>query len=147
MKVLIEHYRGFEISFNSETEEFYFMSDTYDTEAKRKSFSAAKKWIDDFIKENNTFKPKEFVCADGRKITVVGFHKDGKVVIDRGGKKAILSSYEEKYFVLYDQKFDEIFNEINALDAQRDDLNRSINLLEGEITGIALNEYKKQFVI
>ena len=52
MKTLIENYRGFEIFFDTDNENFYSVSDKYDRQETKKSYASAKKSIDDYIKYN-----------------------------------------------------------------------------------------------
>jgi hypothetical protein len=46
-----------EIYFDTDSEEFYTLSNQYDKENTKKSFASTKKNIDDYIKENSSFKP------------------------------------------------------------------------------------------
>ena len=57
MKVFIENYRGWDISFDTDKESFYAQSDEYDVGETKKSFASAKKYIDDFLKDNLQFQP------------------------------------------------------------------------------------------
>src|SRR5687768_11171772 len=104
----IETYRGYDIYFNTKDETFY--SEISDTETKvKKSYSSITKAIDDFIKENNAFKPFEVVknpleswhSPDEEKLKIIGIRKDGRWVYE--GRKKVptqLSDYNNKSWVL-----------------------------------------------
>lgn len=83
MRVEIANYRGWEISFDTDKEEFYCLSNEYDNDVNKKSFSASKKYIDDYIKLNKEFKPFFVTSKDSRerKIKIVGVRKDGGLFV------------------------------------------------------------------
>ena len=107
MRTLITEYRGWEIFFDTDKEEFYTISNEYDKDITKKSFASTKKFVDDYIKENNSFKPilvqkEPSMFNNGEIIKLIGIRKDGDFMYeDKDGKKQRLSSYNEKdYFLI-----------------------------------------------
>ena len=96
MNVKIETYRGFDILFETDSERFSFNLDEGSWRQKQ-SYSACKKNIDDYLKENQNFKPFELESTTHpwEKITVTGIRKDGRFVIEKDGIKDQLSTYDE----------------------------------------------------
>ena len=41
--------------FDTEKEDFFTVSNEYDTQQTKKSYASAKKYIDDYLKENQNF--------------------------------------------------------------------------------------------
>ena len=77
MRTLITEYRGWEIFFDTDKEEFYTVSNEYDKDNTKKYFASTKKFIDDYIKENNEFKPilvqkQQSMYSDGEIIKLIG---------------------------------------------------------------------------
>ena len=110
MKILIETYRGFKIIFDTDSEKFE--SDVSEGNAKEsKSFSAVKKYIDEFIKSNYSFtpfwietNPKILYIGGYKSVKVVGIRKDGRFVIEENGDLQQLSDYNlEKYILKVDE--------------------------------------------
>jgi hypothetical protein len=134
MTVTIDNYRGWEISFNTESESFLAYSDRFDEEIIGKSsFSSIKKYIDEFITNNQKFRPFHlqfnpltYGINKGTTIKIIGQRKDGKFVYEQKGEKKILSSYDEKYYMLFDEENDKLIKEYNQkldeLDKQRSEL-------------------------
>lgn len=152
MSVLIETYRGWEISFNTSTESFYVYSGHYDHEDNKKSFSAAKKFIDDFIKENQNFKPFLVQTSpDSYKskniLRIVGIRKDGIFVYETqsGGKKQ-LSKYDEKDYIIYDPDNDKYWEQVKDLEKEKSLLDAQIKELKAKITGVSLIHYKESLL-
>lgn len=113
MKTTIENYRGIEIWFDSNIESF--QCDIDDERSVKKSYSSVKKFIDEYIKENNVFKPF-YVEANpmshfgdiGNKLKIVGIRKDGRFVAeDKNGKKQQIPDYRLDHWmeVNSDNKF------------------------------------------
>jgi hypothetical protein len=150
MKVEIEEYRGWTISFDTEQETFYCHSEQWDRDENRKSFAATKKWIDDFIKENQTFKPvwvekKPNSYGSYSRVKLIGIRKDGRFVYeDEKGDKKQLSEYDEKYYILYDERNDKIKEEAEKIASEIKLLRKKEEEILSSIVGISLSEYKKQ---
>lgn len=124
MDVLIEVYRGWEITFNTETERFTCLSDTYDWQSKEKpSYASVKKEIDDYIKINVKFKPTIIQNKYGKQLTLVGIRKDKRFMYEGiDGKKRQLESYNESDYFIYDEKNEPIFSKIEELNAKKESL-------------------------
>ncbi len=151
MKADIEIYRGWQISFDTENENFYCHSDQYDYQQTKNSFSASKKFIDEFIKDNVKFIP---VFAEGlpesyrhgEKIKLVGIRKDGRFIYEDAKGKHQLSEYDEKKYILLEKKNEVHWADIKVLDYEIDILRSKKKLIEEKITGQSLSEFKKQFI-
>jgi len=104
MKVKIEDYRGFEVFFDTESEEFYTVSNRDDVEQKKRSFASCKKWIDDYLKDNETFRPfMVHLNTSDREplmppVWIKGIRKDGRFVLEDGNQ---LSTYDESRTIIY----------------------------------------------
>jgi hypothetical protein len=150
MKVEIEEYRGWTISFDTEHETFYCHSEQWDRDENKKSFAATKKWIDDFIKENQTFKPvwvekKPSGHGSYSRVKLIGIRKDGRFVYeDEKGDKKQLSEYDEKYYILYDERNDKIKEEAEKIASEIKLLRKKEEEILSSIVGISLSKYKKQ---
>lgn len=105
-KVFIEEYRGFKIGFD--TEHGIFQCSIIGKGMREsKSFSAVKKFIDDYKVLNQDFKPFWVEKIPGKyaeynKLKIVGLRKDNKFIVeDENGKKHQLSDYDlNKYMLL-----------------------------------------------
>jgi hypothetical protein len=98
MRISIDFYRGWEISFDTEDEKFLAMSEDYNRQEARGSFAAVKKWVDGFLKENEKFVPFDVhTWGRGRcgpTLKVIGLRKDGRPATeDADGKKGQISDY------------------------------------------------------
>ncbi len=152
MKKEIEIYRGWSISFDTEKETFYCYSEQWDKDENKKSFASTKKWIDDFIKENEVFKPiwvegklKHFSLKE--KIKIIGIRKDGRFIYENAkGEKTQMSDFSEKDYILYDEENEKHKIEASKIDEQIEALrSQRIAVLE-KIKGIELVDYKKQIL-
>lgn len=150
MKVELEEYRGWTISFDTEKESFYCHSDGYDKDDYRKSFSATKKFIDEFIKENEKFtpvwvekKPSSYGWSK-QKIKLIGIRKDGRFIYeDEQGEKRQLSDYYEEDYILYNPDNDKFRELSNELECKIDLLRKEKESVLSKIQGIKLVDYKK----
>lgn len=92
-KIEIENYRGWTIYFDKETDRFYSVSQSDDVDKTSKTFTAAKKAIDDYLKDNQNFKPFEVMMfskhryADFERGIIMGQRKDGRYIIKKEGKE------------------------------------------------------------
>jgi len=136
-KILIENYKGWEIYFDNNKENFYTSSDSYDRECIKTSYAAAKKYIDDFIKDNITFEPIVIEKKDHRgatQIKLIGIRKDGRFVYEgKDGKKEQLSEWDEKYYYLPTEENNEALKKIAEKQQIIDDISLEISALEKEI--------------
>lgn len=150
MEVLIENYRGWEITFNTYTESFTSTSDEYDSQTTKKTYTSAKKSIDDFIKDNSTFKPimvERIVRGEREVKNIVGIRKDGDFVYeDEAGKKHRLSSYNEKNYYLVNEDNEPIFDKIKGLETAKQKLINEIKGLEETLNKVSLLSIKEKYI-
>jgi hypothetical protein len=149
MKVEIETYRGFEISFDSDTEEFYGISDRHDKDISKKSFSATKKFIDDFIKENQEFKPFNVEpnpnAYGGKKGRIIGIRKDKRFIIElANGKKEQISDYQEKDFIMVNSDNKMLWLELEKISKERELLTDKEKEVKSKIKAKTLRDYKNE---
>ena len=121
----ITTYRGFEITLDFETGKFSAWSDGYDTEFARGSFNAVKKGVDEYIKENEEFRPFKIqrvfswngdkVSVLGKILTITGIRRDGTLVTENG--MLITKNYVGEY-ALYDPSNKELESKLNDLEAK-----------------------------
>ena len=151
MKVEIEIYRGWSISFDTEKETFYCHSEQWDKDENKKSFASTRKWIDDFIKENEVFKPiwveTKPKAYGEKKIKLIGIRKDGRFIYeDAKGEKKQISDYNEKDYILYDEENEKHKIEATKIDEQVEALRLQKNAILEKVKGIELVDYKKQIL-
>jgi hypothetical protein len=152
MKVEIEIYRGWSISFDTEKETFYCHSEQWDKDENKKSFASTRKWIDDFIKENEVFKPiwveiKPDTYNIDKRIKLIGIRKDGRFIYENEkGDKKQLSDYNEKDYILYNPENDKYREEANQVSVELEELRLKRNAILKKVVGIELTEYKKQIL-
>lgn len=150
MQVQIENYRGWEIVFDTETESFYCHSEKCDRDSTKKSYSATKKFIDDFIKDNNEFRPFWIESGpdkrryDDKKRLVIGIRKDGRFVWDNDGEKEQVSEYFEKDYVLVDEANAKVWAEMKDIAETIDLLHKTYDDVKKKAKCVTLKEYKKQ---
>jgi len=101
-RVLIDTYRKVEIYFDLDREKFYAAIDDPFYSKDKQSYSATKKTVDDFIKENSEFKAFEVFHIEKwsgiikEKLKIVGIRKDGAFVCEgKDGIKKQLEKYSE----------------------------------------------------
>jgi hypothetical protein len=152
MRTLIETYRGWDIYFDTESEEFYTVSNQDDYQKTKKSYSTTKKFIDDYIKDNQSFKPilvqkMKTIYSNERFITLIGIRKDGAFMYeDEKGIKAQLSKYEEKdYFVVNNQN-DIHFKELERLHTDLKKISNLIKEEESKIIKLNVEQIRKNLL-
>lgn len=151
MKVVIEVYRGWSIQFDTEKEKFYCHSESFDKDENKNSFASTRKWIDDFIKENEVFKPiwveAKPKSYSNKKIKLIGIRKDGAFMYeDSNGEKKQLSKYDEKDYILYDEANEKHKIEAWKIDEQIEALRLERALILGRVQGVELVDYKRQIL-
>lgn len=112
--IKIEDYRGFEISFDTDKETFTAWSSSYDNETKEKqSYAATKKYVDDYLKDNQNFKPF-FVFQVGRKDKkqIIGIRKDMRFI---DANKEQISDYGLADWLIWDESVTPKIEEYNRL--------------------------------
>jgi len=150
-KILIENYRGFDIEFDSDYEKF--QCECEDGNAKEsQSFSAVKKYIDDFKKNNQDFKPF-FVERNpnshfgGKSFKIIGVRKDGRFVSeDNDGVKGQISDYDLKDFMIVKPENGVGISKLKELNERAEKLRLGINeerkQIISELNIVTLKEYK-----
>lgn len=149
MKVLIENYRNHEIHFDTDENSFIAISDKYDRQFEKKSYSGAKKEIDEYIKENVCFNPVVIQNDDNKIITLVAIRKDGGFVFNNKGVNEKLSIYDEKEFFIFNENNEPIFKEIadkkSKIESIRKEISSLIKTLKMEDLG--LKELKSTYTV
>jgi hypothetical protein len=150
-RVQIEKYRGIEIEFDIDNSQFIsVITDGFEKESK--SHKAVRKFIDDYIKENNTFKSFFVHSRPGgyksNVLHIVGIRKDGRFVYKGDDdRNYALSSYNEGDYVLSDKKNDKYLEELNQLNEEYDNYKLSYLGMRSKIIDkmefVSLKEYKK----
>jgi hypothetical protein len=152
MKVKIEDYRGFEMNFDIENEVFYCMSSSYDTETTKKSYASLKKWVDDYIKDNQTFTPVRLVkfsstFQDSDAIILTGYRKDGRFTYsDKDGKLQQLSEYSEQDWFLPNDANTPILEEIIKLDNEINTLVAKKKQLDATLIKVDFKSVKRDYI-
>jgi hypothetical protein len=152
MQVTIENYRGFEISFDTEKETFLSYSTEWDRDMAKKSYAASKKWVDDFIKENSTFKsvlaaPVIGSYTNKTKITLTGMRKDNRFMAEDAKGQFQISEHDEDKYAVYDPSHDAIKDRYDAYTKQISDLrDEQKRYLKENYKPVTLTQYKKQLL-
>jgi len=154
MESLIETYRTYEIKFNTDKETFYAVSLQLDNEQTKKSYASVKKAIDDFIKENNDFKPFEIQgCptsyrGSGQILKVIGIRKDGAFVFEnKKGEKGQLSKYYEKDYMLYNPENDVKWEYLALLEKEFEAQRKRIEDYKKTFISVGLETIKAKYSI
>jgi hypothetical protein len=122
-KIEIENYQGWTIYFDKEQDRFYSVSQSDDVDKTSKSFTAAKKAIDDYLKDNQNFKPFKVMSYGGYSgdfivKTIVGQRKDGRFIIQKdNADPEQLSAYNEGEWIEYKEQNTTIVERIKSLKA------------------------------
>ncbi len=152
MRVLIENYRGWEIYFDTENETFYTVSNQYDNQQTKKSYASTKKFIDDYIKENQSFKPIKVqkmkpIYNDAKFITLIGLRKDGAFMYeDEKGEKAQLSKYDEKEFFVVNPENDVHFVELERLYAEQRKISKLIEEEQLKVVKVDVKQIRRNLL-
>ena len=152
MRVLIENYRAWEIYFDTDKEEFYTVSNEYDTQQTKKSYASAKKYIDDYLKENQNFKPIKVqkmssIYSTGEVITLIGLRKDGAFMYeDAKGNKQQLSKYSEDDYFLVNSENDSIFQELELLYKEEKELAAKIKYASSKVIKLDVKHIKRNLL-
>ena len=109
-KILIDNYRGFDIEFETINEKFQCII-TDELVKESISFSAIKKFVDEYKKTNQDFKPfyvestPDRYSSKNSKLKIIGVRKDGRFVAENSkGEKVQVSDYDIKDYMLYKQE-------------------------------------------
>jgi len=152
MQVKIEDYRGFEITFDTGQEKFLAISGEHDTYIDKPSFASAKKWVDEFIKENAFFKEFTAIPLPGSystkgKFKVIGIRKDGRFVAeDKNGEKYQFSEYSLRDYMVEKESNNELLDKYNSIETDRKNYNliaeNSKKELIDKMDIVTLKDYK-----
>jgi len=151
MKIKIEDYRGWEIFFDTDKEDFYCVSTHYDTDKTKVSFAACKKYIDDFVKENQNFKPFwvepnpiSYYDKTGR-LKIVGIRKDGRFIAeDVNGKKEQISDYGISPWIEIAPENEPIWKELEEAKKERDAIDQKIKEIKSRFKIKTLKQIKAE---
>ena len=153
MRVKVDNYRGWDISFDTEKENFYAESDEYDRSETKKSFASAKKFVDDFIKENLDFKPVWIempanLYRGAKKVKLIGIRKDGRFIYEDGnGEKQQLSQYSEGDYILCNPENDLFYKQISDCNERVKVIDAERKQIEAKIIKVGLAELKRKFTV
>ncbi len=153
MKIQIENYRGWDISFDTDEETFYAQSDEYDRGGTKKSFASAKQYIDNFIKDNLEFKPVWAETIPSKynshsKIKLTGIRKDNRFVYEgKDGKKEQLSEYSEKSYILYNEANKIRYDELEECRKRKALIDEEMKIIESKIIKVGLDELKSKYLV
>jgi lipopolysaccharide export LptBFGC system permease protein LptF len=149
----VDKYKGWDISFDTDKETFFAYSSVHDSEITGKvSYAATKKYIDDFIATNETFKPfnvqRNPIGSNNLSIiTIVGIRKDGVFVYDENGKKNQISKYTESDIILFEPENQSIIIEYNRMRNEAETLRKSAeNYIKTNLKVKTLAEIKKELL-
>lgn len=104
-KAVIENYRGFNIEFDTDYEKFQCVI-TEDMTKESLSYSAIKKWVDEYKKNNQDFDPfwiegKPESWKRSEKLKVIGLRKDGRpVAVKEDGTRVQISDYDSSEYMI-----------------------------------------------
>jgi folylpolyglutamate synthase/dihydropteroate synthase len=153
MRIEIETYRGWQISFDTDKETFYAQSDEYDRGETKKSFASAKAYVDDFIKTNVEFKPVwvETIPShyqDRKKVKIIGIRKDKRFVIEgKNGEKEQLSEYSEKDYILVNAENETFYSQMANCNTRIKAIEQERKAIEEKIIKKGLAEIKRQYTL
>lgn len=139
MTVDIEKYRGIEIWFDTDYETF--QCDIDEERSVKKSYSAVKKFIDEWKKDMSNFKAFKVMKNPngrygGKSGTVVGIRKDGRFILKTNAedsKNEQISDYSLDDFILIEQENLPLIDELNKLDQEEESSRLSFNEKRKEI--------------
>jgi hypothetical protein len=82
--------------------------------------------------------------AAGEVLTIVGIRKDGRFIAEKGGKKVQISDYNEKDYMAVDEYNKPIWQELDNLSKQIDDLQKRKEGVKSQFKVKTLGEIKKE---
>lgn len=152
MKTTIEIYRTIEIWFDTGIESF--QCDIDDERSIKKSYPAIKKFIDEWLKDNETFKPFKVeknplsVFGGGKSGKIIGIRKDGRFIIElHNGKKEQISDYNLDGHIIYTHENKKAWDLLNELNEEEERINNEIREKKKNIKSMfqitTLKDYKK----
>lgn len=147
MKVEIEDYRGWTIFFDTDAEMFYSVSQDHDVDKKNRTYSAAKSAIDEYLKENQVFKPFKVqrIGYDGfvqHDVTIVGITKGGNYMGQNSEGRFQISKYDRERYVFPNAANDAVYAEAKKLTEEITALERSRNKVLEKLKIRTLKDYQ-----
>lgn len=151
VEILIETYRGWEISFHLHNETFSTYSNHYDKEFTKPTLSAVRAQIDAYLKINQKFERIEIMRSstmfnNNERSFLVGIRKDKNFSIEKNGKIQQLSAYEEKDWFLVDHRNEPILKEIEEVEAEINKLQEKRRTLEASLFKVTVKDIKKELI-
>ena len=151
MNKVIDNYRGFDIYFNTETEEFYLHSDYYDTQEYKKTYKSAVAYIDLYYKNNENFSPiyvqtQGSVRASPTFKTIIGIRKDDRFVYEYEGKKEQLSDYDLKSYFEVNPVNDKVYEKLSKISSDIEKLHVQYKETERQLVIKPLEDIKKEIL-
>ena len=149
-KILIENYRGFDIKFDTNCEKFQCIC-TEESAKESTSFAAIKKFVDDYKKANQEFKPFWVESTpDAHKVgrfKIIGIRKDGRFIAETlQGNKVQVSDYHLDSLMLFKPENEIAMSRLSDLalkiEQQRKENSEARKQIISEIKIITLKEYK-----
>jgi len=150
----VDNYRGYEIRFDTNNETF--RCDIDDSRSVKKSYTAIKTFIDEWLKDNANFKKFKVICNPlsmygGKAGTIIGQRKDGRYYLETpSGVKEQVSDYNLKdHWILTDEVAEAlkaanpILAELKALDIKERTLKEQLTAIYQSIPVQTLEDYKK----
>ena len=154
-QITIEKYRGIDIEFDTEHEKFQcIISDEKTKESN--SFSAIKKFIDEYKKLNAEFKPFFVEIIPGgyrfskkEKLQIVGIRKDGRFVTqNEQGVQKQLGDYDVKDYMLALEENEQALKDLYALseleESQKTANNTARKVIVSNMMIVRLSDYQKE---
>jgi hypothetical protein len=152
MKVEIENYRGWDISFDTDKETFYAVSSEFDTDRSKQSYASIKKSIDDYIKANVEFKPfKVLLSRYGTRAiyNVVGIRKDKQFIIKKGEKTEQLSKHDEEFLHVCTDADENKLKEIEILREEQSnyvsEIAKKIDAIANTFVKLNINDIRQKY--
>lgn len=149
MKTIIETYRGFEITFDTDKERFTFCLDDLQYDEKQ-SYAACKSTIYKYIKENKSFKPftAMYIPNHGISIlieTITGITKSKRFVYKNDEKNIQISQYNESEWYLFDPLAESIMKEVGDIQIEIDKLRAKQGLLKKQMKLTPIKDVKENY--
>ena len=156
MIITIENYRGFDIEFNTSSEKFLCIA-TEETTKESKSFSAVRKFVDEYKKTNQDFKPfyvekiPERSYGRYKKVKVIGIRKDNSFVAEiENGEKFQIGDYDTKDYMLFNESNKPKLQLLDELEAEFEAYRKKYVANKKEVIDTMdiadLKEYKKTLI-
>ena len=151
MKILIEKYRGFEIYFDSQYEKFQCII-TEEVSKESLSFAAVKKFVDEYKKTNQDFKPffvePTPLYSFKESFKIIGIRKDGRFVTENTkGEKGQLPDYHLSDYMIVKEENKELISELHKLNNEEklliSDFSKKRKDLISKLNITTLKEYKQ----